>query len=83
MGGTIKRRLLTLERSVNTKRTSMMAQIQQAALQAISDEDLDHLSKVVGRGEPFSACTPEEQSALDRYCAEYEAAQRIASRSLP
>ena len=82
MKARIKSRLERLEHDDRGHRLGVREQIQKMALQAVSDEDLDHLSKVVGRGEPFSACTGQEQSALDRYYTEYEAALRITSRSL-
>ena len=75
--GTIKRRLLSLERSANINRTGIMEQIQQAALKTISDDDLQHLREFVVRGASLSKCTPEEKAALERY----EAALRIASRT--
>ena len=74
--GTIKRRLLNLERSANILRASIEEQIEQAALRALSDEDFNHLRDVIGRGEPISASTPQEQSAIDRYGAEYAAAAK-------
>src|SRR5579863_7841691 len=69
MSGTIKRRILSLERSAKAIRQ----QIQFEAFEAIhlSDEDERLLDAIAERGEPE---TPEEQAALNRFTAQYEAA---------
>jgi hypothetical protein len=70
MSTTLKRRLGRLE----LLHQGSIDEIQQAALQVISDEDLITLSAFSERGAPLSAPTPEEQAALARYGAECQAA---------
>jgi hypothetical protein len=81
MVGGIKRRLLSLERNADNERAAMMKKLQYDVFEAmrLSYEDDKLLDAIVARGEP---CTPEEQAALDRFNAQYEAAFRTASRSL-
>ena len=53
-------------------------EVQQAAVAAISDEDLNVLCAFFERGSPLSALTHEERAALGRYRAECQnAALRI------
>jgi cytochrome c553 len=69
MSTTLRRRLERLE----LQHQGSMDEVQQAALQAISDEDLNTLSAFIERGAPLSAPTQEEQAALERYSAECQA----------
>jgi len=76
--GGIKRRVLSLERNAAIEHTAMMEQIQQTVFEAINltYEDGKLLDAIIERGEPS---TPEEQAALQRFSAEYEAAFKIVS----
>ena len=61
----------------------LLHQIQDQALRAVSDEDLEQIHSFALREVPYSNCTPSERDALGRYRAEAEAAAfRIAKRSL-
>jgi hypothetical protein len=75
--GTIKKRLLRLERNAD-ERTALMKRIQYDVFEAmrLSDEDRKLLHVITDRGE---ACTPEEQAAWDRFSAERERAFKIVS----
>jgi hypothetical protein len=70
MSTTLRRRLERLE----LQHQSPMMEVQQAALQAISDEDLHTLHAFHERGAPLSEPTQEEEAALERYSAECQAA---------
>jgi hypothetical protein len=70
MSTTLRRRLEHLE----LQHQGSMDEVQQAALQGISDEDLHTIHAFLGRGAPLSAPTQEEQAALARYGAECQAA---------
>jgi hypothetical protein len=76
--GTIKKRLLRLERNAEIERTALMKRIQYHVFEAmrLSDEDRKLLHVITDRGE---ACTPEEQAAWDRFSAERERAFKIVS----
>jgi hypothetical protein len=56
----------------------LTTQVIQAALQAISDEDLRHPSDFCERGVPIAQRTPAEHVAMEHYSAECEAAVRMA-----
>jgi hypothetical protein len=61
----------------------LLHRIQDQALRAITDDDLEQIHPFASREEPFSKSTPSERDALDRYRAQAEAAAlRIAKRSL-
>ena len=81
MSGTIKRRLLNLERKAESERAAMTKQIQYDVFQEmhLTYEDRVLLDAIADRGEPATACTPEEQAALDRFSAEFEAAFKTVS----
>ena len=54
-----------------------------AALQDLSDADLNVMKVFIGRGSPLSDATPEETAALERYAAASDAvAVRITGRPL-
>ena len=84
MSTTLRRRLERLE----LQHQDQMDDVQQAALQAISDKDLNTLHAYLERGVPLPAPTP-EQASLERYGAEYQAAalrirgQQPAKRGRP
>ena len=56
-------------------RRSEAAQIQTAALQATSDEDLDCLESFVAGGAGLASCSATEKAVPERYEAEIEAAK--------
>jgi len=81
MSGAINRRVLSLERNAEIERTAMMKELQYDIFEAMrfSHEDDKLLDAIAERGE---ASTPEEQAALERFSAEYEAAfSRLTSRN--
>lgn len=85
MSGAINRRLLNLERNTQIERAAMMKELEYEIFEAmrVSDEDDKLLDAIAAHGEPS---TPEEQAALDRFSAEFEAAfKRVtaARRSEP
>ena len=73
MSGAIKRRLLSLERNTQVERAATMMELQYEIFEAMhfSHGDDNLLDAIAQRSEPS---TPEEQAALDRFSAEYEAA---------
>ena len=79
MSTTLRRRLERLE----LQHQGLTDEVQPAAVQAISDEDLNTLHAFFGRGAPLSAPTQEEQAALERYSAEYQAAALRIRRQEP
>ena len=63
------------------RRAGLQEQTQKRALEATSDGDLQLLHDWIARRAPFSESSPEQQAALERYRAAYEAAGRsIVSR---
>lgn len=81
MGSAIKRRVLSLERNSQIERAAMMKELRYDVFEAMrfSYEDDKLLDAIAERAE---ASTPEEQAALDRFSAEYEAAfKTVASRN--
>ena len=76
--GTIKRRLLRLERNAEIERAAMMKELQNDIFEAMrfSYEDRELLDAIAERGE---ASTPEEQAFLQRFSAEFEAAFKMVS----
>ena len=81
MSGAIKRRVLSLERNGQIERAAMMNELQYKVFEAIrfNSEDDKLLDAIAVQGEPW---TPEEQSFLQRFSAEYEAAfNRVTSRN--
>jgi hypothetical protein len=58
MNAKLKRRLDVLEKNNYLKRASAIEEIVDAALSALSDEDLERLRPFAGREAPFSGCTP-------------------------
>jgi len=81
MSGAIKRRVLSLERNGQIERAAMMKELQYDIFEAMrfNQEDDKLLDAIVERGE---ASTAEEQSFLQRFSAEYEAAfNRVTSRN--
>jgi hypothetical protein len=62
---------------------NVVEQIQSAALQAISKEDLENLHGMSVRAVRFEDCTPEHRATLRRFGAECEAAaMRLFGRRL-
>lgn len=81
MSGAIKRRLLNLERNGQIEHATMMKELQFDIFAAMhfNHEDDKLLDTIAARGEPS---TPQEQAALDRFSAEFEAAFRtVTSRN--
>jgi phage terminase Nu1 subunit (DNA packaging protein) len=74
MRTTLRRRLERLELQHQGLTDEVQYEAQRAALQAISDEDLNTLHAFQERGAPLSAPTEEEQAALERFSAECQAA---------
>ena len=82
VNATLERRLRRLERTPVTP-AEVLNQIQDQALRAISDEDLEQVHAFAQRGVPFADSTAAERAALERYRAEAEAAAlRITKQSL-
>jgi hypothetical protein len=81
MNGAIKRRLLSLERSAEVKRTATIEQNLYDVFEAmhLSYEDQQLLHVICARNDPLTTCTPEEGAALGRFSAEFEAAVKIVS----
>jgi hypothetical protein len=81
MNGNIKRRLLSLERSAEVKRTATIEQSLYDVFEAmhLSYEDRQLLHVICARNDPLTTCTPEEQAVLERFSAELEAAFEIVS----
>ena len=76
-------RLERLEEDDRHYRSNLREQILRAALQDLSDEDLNLMKVFVERGSPLSDATPEETAALERYAAASDAvAVRITGRPL-
>jgi hypothetical protein len=69
-------RLERLEETDLHHRATFMQQIQKAAFQDLSDEDLNVMKAFIERGAPFSEPTPEESATLARYKAAGDAAER-------
>jgi hypothetical protein len=81
MNGNIKRRLLSLERSAEVKRTAMIEQNLYAIFEAmhLSYEDRQLLHVMCDRSNPLTTCTPEEGAVLGRFSAEFEATSKLVS----
>jgi hypothetical protein len=76
-------RLEQLEDNHRAHRVELMEQIQRAAFQAISDEDLMVMKAFLQRGAPFSSPTEEESATLERFAAAGDvAAMEIMRRPL-
>lgn len=77
----VNSRLERLEENNRHERAGVMEQIQKAALQELSDEDLNVMKAFIDRGSPFADRTPEESGMLERYSAACAAAAlRITGR---
>jgi hypothetical protein len=81
MTGTLKRRLLSLERNAEVKRSELMEQIQYDVFEAmhLSYEDRQHMHVICARSDPLKNCTPEERAVLERFSAELETAFKLVS----
>jgi hypothetical protein len=81
MNGAIKRRLLSLERSAEVKRTATIEQNLYDVFEAmhLSYKDQQLLHVICVRNDPLTTCTPEERAVLGRFSAEFEAAFKIVS----
>jgi hypothetical protein len=61
-----------LEESSRARHAGVLDRISNAALQAISDEDLQILSDMSFRGGRFEDCTPEQKATVLRFSAACE-----------
>ena len=82
MTGTLRRRLGRLERTILLVCASENEQLQNE-LQAMSDDDLEHLESFVACGATLANCSVAEKSAVARYEAEIEAAKVSLRRGRP
>ena len=64
-----------VEQSAKVERAGVWADIQYQVFEAIqlSDEEQKLLDAIVDRGGPLTACTPEEQAALEHFAMELDA----------
>ena len=79
MSGAINRRVLSLERNSQIEHAAMMKELHYKVFEAmrLNSKDDKVLDAIAVQGEPS---TPEEQAALDRFSAEYEAAFKRVTR---
>jgi hypothetical protein len=83
MNAKIMGRLDRLEKSGRTLHAGVLDQIVTAALQAISDEDLQILHDLGVRGGRWEDCSPEQRAAVRQYGAEWDAAaSKVLGRRL-
>jgi hypothetical protein len=67
-------RLERLEQSRNGERDGLAEEIHDAAVRAMSDEDLGDLESYLGRDGSLPKATPAEKAALARYATQNDAA---------
>lgn len=80
MNAKLKKRLAVLENHVHLARTTLFQQARQAALEALTIEELEVLRQMAERNS-WTAETPEQRAAVERCEAEYAAATvRITGR---
>jgi len=80
MNAKLKRRLELLEKNAQLAHTTLLEQVRQAALEALTIEELEVLRNLAERNS-WTPETPEERAAVERCEAEYAAATlRITGR---